>query len=293
MKVDPSKAFDECDDFLITVIESFIVAGVMELFGMQSLDDIPQHSSIPEDCWLMPSSQRRDVLSFVTDSFLKRFVNFSFNGSILCHQDKVVEYELQLIRVGLFYTEYRDCIKEGDGLRLLRCWKYLLPFFNTRRTNYAKEALNLLCQHKYLLTERQSVQLLQSRFFNTQGVKGRNIAADLHMEHLNKACKECVRDLGPNKTTAAIEQPATSIGTIDAVITHFNSEVGVGSNRGTHKRPSNTNDIKAICNDLQKYKVLQEQSSRMSHPSFKDPKNLFHVDKNKLMLYMKEKIPDR
>ena len=50
--------------------------------------------------------------------------------------------------------------------------------------------------------------------------------------------------------------------------------------------------MKAICNVLQKYKVLQEQSSRMSHPSFKDPKNLLHVDKNKLMLYMEEKMPD-
>ena len=116
------------------------------------------------------------------------------------------------------------------------------------------------------------MQLLQSRFFNTQGEKGRNIAADLHMEHLNKACKECVRDLGPNKTTAAIERTATSIGIIDAVITHFDSEVGVGSNRGTHKRPSNTNDIKAILTIYRSIKYCKNNHRECLIPFLKIPK---------------------
>ena len=42
-------------------------------------------------------------------------------------------------------------------------------------------------QHSYILTERQSAQLLYAgRFINTQEILGRNIRCDLHLEHLNK-----------------------------------------------------------------------------------------------------------
>lgn len=76
----------------------------------------------------------------------------------------------------MFYLEYYDAIQHGDGERVLRCWRYLLPiFYNSRRTNYSKEALVLLYQYQYMLTPRQSTQLLYSRFVNTRGVIGKNI----------------------------------------------------------------------------------------------------------------------
>ena len=60
------------------------------------------------------------------------------------------------------------------------------------------------CQHDFKLTPRQSAELLWSRFVNAHGLPGRNIPADLHMEHLNRVCKEAVRGLGVNKTDEAI-----------------------------------------------------------------------------------------
>ena len=94
---------------------------------------------------------------------------------------------MNVLSIGLFYLEYRDAIKEGDGIRILRCWKYLLKiFFSMHRTNYTAEALTLLMQHSYILTERQSAQLLYGQFINTEGIPGRNIPCDLHLEHLKK-----------------------------------------------------------------------------------------------------------
>ena len=99
--------------------------------------------------------------------------------------DQVMEYQMNVLTIGLFYLEYRDAIKEGDRIRILRCWKYLLKiFFSRHRTNYTPEALTLLMQHSYILTERQSAQLLYGRFINTEGIPGRNIPCDLHLEHL-------------------------------------------------------------------------------------------------------------
>ena len=111
------------------------------------------------------------------NQIVQESVNFSFTSDTgLSKEDGVREYAVQLLSIGLFYLEYRDAIKEGDGERVLRCWKFLLPlFFNSRRTNYSKEAILLLYQHQYLFTPRQAKQLLYSRLINTQGLKGKNI----------------------------------------------------------------------------------------------------------------------
>ena len=80
----------------------------------------------------------------------------------------------------------------------------LLTFKAARRTNYMKEAVILLLQHQYLLSERKSAQLLLDRFVNTQGRIGCNIPADLHMEHLNRCFKNVLRNLGANVNSHSI-----------------------------------------------------------------------------------------
>ena len=142
----------------------------------------------------------------------------------------------------------------------------------------------LLCQHKYLLSERQSTQLLYSCFVNTQGIKGRNIPADLHIEHPNKICKGHVRDLGPNETTEAIVHFAKSIGTVDSVINSFDSLNEIEPDSGNHRKVDRTGDIKTIVEDRKK---------RKAHPSFKKPVHLLHhKDWQKLQQYVEENIPN-
>ena len=93
--------------------------------------------------------------------------------------------------------EYVDGIKEGDGTRVLHCWQYLLPlFYFSNRTNYSNEAFKLLYQYKFLACPMHCHQMIWSRFINTVGRPGKNIPADLHMEHLNRILKEAVQNLG-------------------------------------------------------------------------------------------------
>ena len=112
----------------------------------------------------------------------------------------------------------------------------MLPMFiNTGRKNYSIEALRFLYQYTYVLPSRQAVQLLCS---NVHGLPGHNIAADLHMEHLNAIAKGCVKALGANKTEAAIQRATKALGTIVPVLNQFDTENSVSIPSGAHKRAS-------------------------------------------------------
>ena len=118
---------------------------------------------------------------------------------------KVYDYNAKLLSLGCFYLEYCDVIWEGDGVRVYRCWKYLLPIFkNSGHKNYSLEALYLINQYKYELPPREAEKLLWRRFVNTHGLTGCNIPGDLCLEHFNHLCKEAVKNKGSNKSEKAI-----------------------------------------------------------------------------------------
>ena len=110
--------------------------------------------------------------------------------------DHVMAYGKEVITLGLLYMEYCDTIKEGDGLRIIRCWRYMLLLFKmTNKRKYAIQASTLLLQYQFIFTERMRNQLLWSRTVNVHGKQGKNIPMDLHMEHMNRELIEGMRHL--------------------------------------------------------------------------------------------------
>lgn len=100
--------------------------------------------------------------------------------------DHAFEYAEEVISLGLFYMEFQDSIREGDGECVLHCWRYLMLIFKaTGHRNYALEVFRTLAHLEWILPERQAMQLKYSRFVNVHGRLGCNIPCDLHMEHLN------------------------------------------------------------------------------------------------------------
>ena len=52
-----------------------------------------------------------------------------------------------VLSTALFMAEFKDAVREGDGIRVDRVWKYLLLFFRSSgKTKYAPEALYLQFQ---------------------------------------------------------------------------------------------------------------------------------------------------
>lgn len=101
-------------------------------------------------------------------------------------------YAKEVLSLGLLLEEFLDAIRKGDGLRILRCWKFLFLIFKcANRKNYALEAFYLIVQNA-LLPPRLREQQLWSRFVNISRKIAGNIPADLHNEHLNRVEKSAL-----------------------------------------------------------------------------------------------------
>lgn len=196
---------------------------------------------------------------------------------------QVLEYGKRLLSLGCFYLAYSDAIKEGDGLRVLRCWRYLLPLFKSSgRKNYAVEVLKMLCQYEYELTPRQAQELIWSRFVNTHGVRGRNIPCDLHQEHLNRVVKDAIRGLHANKTERAITRAGKALGNLYPILDSYDMDNAVKQPSGAHKTPAFSRDRDLIVQHLHKCDIFTHHHGRF-HPSFPKPRNVLHsLDKTVL-----------
>lgn len=113
-------------------------------------------------------------------------------------QDDMYQYNICLTRYGLLCMEFYDAIREGDGQRIFRCWKFFLLHFKADErgsTKYALESLYLILQVKALLSPRQAYRLMWNR--SVRG-KDANIPLDLDLEHDNRMAKDAIKKLGHN-----------------------------------------------------------------------------------------------
>ena len=113
---------------------------------------------------------------------------------------------------------------------------------------------------------------------NVHGVRGRNIAADLHMEHLNCTYKDAIRGLGANKTEKSIVRIGKAIGPLMSVTSNYDQSVlGKESKSSKHKVPSSEMDRRLIMNELMGHaSVLEEVAGRQYKHSCALQKSLFH-----------------
>ena len=198
---------------------------------------------------------------------------------------------LKLLRLGLFYQEFSDAIREGDGKRVLRCWKYMLPIFSASGSrNYACEAANLLIQHSYTLPPRLAQQLLWSRFVNVHRRPGHNVPVDMHMEHLNKIVKGAISFLGSNKSEKAITRIGQSIGTLSSVLDNFDENNHSQDTSSTQKRPTTQKDIQVAVKELFKADSLKIESTKRKHSHLPHPRDNLRVkDKGELLQWLTSK----
>ena len=244
----PFSNFDAHGDFFNLVITAHVLSAAMEFLGMTCLDDDPCEEIIPTDIWMNDAAEMKVVLDSVCESIVSQNTSITviFDKKHSSGNDKVHAYACEVLTLGLFYTEYCDAIREGDGLRLLRCWRYMLLLFKAaKRKNYAIEAFSFLAQYQFVLSPRPSQQLLWSRFINTHGVRGRNIPCDLFMEHLNRALKSLVA-LGANKTEKAIVRVGKCIGTVIDVLNNFDSDNDVQSDSGWRSPAPSKKDLETV-----------------------------------------------
>ena len=158
VKEEPKEDFNACEDFFILVVTCHILCVTMKYLKLDSLNSYPSSCDlIPDDYLIRSTAERQCILHAVASAIIDQTVDLSMTFSDDCEtstdgeNDHILEYANEIISLGLLFMNYRDSIKEGDGNRVILCWKYMLPIFKaTNRKNYAIEAFYTLVNCKLL-----------------------------------------------------------------------------------------------------------------------------------------------
>ena len=246
----PKTDVNAADDFFEVVVTGYIVSAMMSHLKMKSLDDCPDPSMVSEDIWMQDDAVRAKVLNDMSRQLVDKYVNLerafaeeaSETGS---GNSTVYHYTCQVITLGLLYFNFKDAVREGDGDRVLRMWKYfMLLWMATGHKNYAIEAFLLLSQYHLLLPHNLAEQLKWSRFINIHGRPGHNISCDLHMEHLNRLIKTAMEGLGANKKKKkAMIRVGKAVGLLAQITKSFDEEAMISQPSGKHAKTAWHKDL--------------------------------------------------
>jgi hypothetical protein len=83
------------------------------------------------------------------------------------------------------------------------------------------------------------------------GIQLPSESCDLHLEHLNRICKNAISDLGVNKTETAIARVGKTLGTLSPTLEQYDLENRVPDSSGTHRAPKSDKSRDIIIHQLQ------------------------------------------
>ena len=140
----PKKDVNSHEDFFHLVVDAHVLAAAMEFLGMEDLDEEPNAEVFPPGVWMLHREERRDILLSVCGAIVEQYTDINtFKDTSIQDdlnkrsEDKVLSYAKEVLSFGLFYKEHVDAVHQGDGLRLLSWWYFMMLIFkSTGRTNY-------------------------------------------------------------------------------------------------------------------------------------------------------------
>ena len=124
---------------------------------------------------------------------------------------------------------------------------------------------------------------------NTKGGMGNNVPVDLHNEHLNRALKTSVANIGANIAPKTILQCGKSLKGLMATVENFDKEHKLHQVSSKHTHASLMKDEDAVLKELVKSRVFDYVPGR-EHHTFKSvvPNPALSIDKAKLFNTIKQ-----
>lgn len=304
MTKDPKKDLNACIDLIYAVVKGHFLACACELFGASTLDE---ELILPPGIHTAPKPQRLafickmarmvvDKCSLVESAFTIETATANGGAAMASatSDDGVYNYARVLCHFGSLVMEFRDGWAEGDGERVLCCWKLFLPHFRAAGcTKYSLEALRIQMQANITLSPNLAHQVKWNRFVNVKGGAGKNIPFDLYNEHINKQLQHSSRNMGPNITEGALQRAARSITTLHQICDRFDEETAVPVRNTAHSTRPDREDIKKVVDIVLKNKLLVKMSAR-NHRSFPGMviNPLHKFDTKKTIKWVKAKIKE-
>lgn len=206
--------------------------------------------------------------------------------------DSIYNYHNSRLQMGLLLMNIADAIKEGDGLRLVNCYKFVLLFvYQFNHTKYAYVLLLFFTQIYAFLSEEDSFSLIFNRFINSKGKGGGNIPLDLFMEHLNLLLKRLAKGMGANVTNASLQRAAQSIVPLNKAMDAIYNDCNKVKRSGHHGSKDPEEAVSIIVNDLIRGKVFEKSPGRQGYPSFpKFKTNVLDIDYRDFFKWAKERF---
>ena len=247
------------------MVEAHTLSAAMTELRMQSLNDSPDEEIVPEVASELNSLDRRKILLTVVIRVVDKFIDLSYGEDKSAASkgdsiDHVQEYACEVLSFGLLLMEFEDAIKEGDGLRILRCWRYFLLVFKAAKwTNCAIEAFNLLAQYTFSMSPQMAQQLIWSRTINTSGRPGRNIPCD---------AKNALAGLGSNITDESSKRIGRCLGKTVAIAAQFDAINSVKVTSGRHSSRSSQQDMEKLLKQLHEESKVFTCNPGRKHKTF-------------------------
>ena len=266
---DPKGNLHACQSFLTVVIEAEILAAFVATHHLKSLDaDLAEivKEGVPETA--------QGKLACISQLALKvvKCTSLHLGGGLeaLYPSDDASNYSSKLLGMGLLAWNFEDAVREGDGERIVRLWKFLLLLFKQAgKTKYAIEAARLLSCVHITLPEHQAYELMWNRTCSIHRGFGNNKSLDLALEHLNRDFKENVRGFHSHLTEKSVSKTAHAVPLVAQFIDHFDRHIQVRSDSGYHVVPSHAKDRRIIFDQLRSSGTFQEGQYH-EYTQFKD-----------------------
>jgi hypothetical protein len=270
---DPKKNVNASLDFLDTVVTGHWLACACDVLGVSGLDDSlslsPKLTAKEKQAFLESvARQIVDRLSVVESSFLACGTDDT--------SDQVYNYARVLCHYGSLAMEFRDAWAEGDGERIVRCWKLIMPHFRA-----SLEALRLQFHVNAVLSPNLAHQVKWHRFVNTKGGPGKNIPCDLYNEHMNRLIKEIIANMGSNLTEGALQRAVRSVSYLEKMTDNFDRVSNVPHRTSAHSSRSDIADIKKVMKVVKSRKLLQVIGSREHTSIHFNPLHTWDAEKTK------------
>ena len=179
-------------------------------------------------------------------------------------KDDVYNYNCGLLSHGMVFLNFLDAVREGDGPRIMRQYKYLLLYCKADKhsSKYALECLYQMFLINTMLSPRDAHRYIWNRSVNNHGILGKNIPLDLEVEHSNHYLKQAVKNLGPNVSPASISRICKSEKCARTIINTLQESVKKCFKSGKHTNKNTDEDLKTIVEKLVENHVFEKQNDR-------------------------------
>ena len=179
--------------------------------------------------------------------------------------DDVFNYNCALLADGFLFLNFLDAVAEGDGIRIMHQYKYIMLYCKADGSHSTKYALECIYQFFLVyavLSPRDSERFIWNRSVNNACKKGTNIPLDLDVEHSNNFIKQAIKNLGPNVSENAISRISNSEAATRTIVDKVDDTILRVARSGRHTQSSAEKDLEQLLKRALSIDIFEQHEGR-------------------------------